>query len=58
MAVDPRFAMLVTIRDYAHERLATSADFEDLARRHAYAYLALVESVEDRLARRRGSRAV
>ena len=49
MAVDPRFAMLVTIRDYAHERLATSAEFEDLARRHAYAYLALVESVEDRL---------
>jgi len=49
MAADPRFAMLVTIRDYAHERLANSAEFEDLARRHAFAYLAEVESVADRL---------
>ncbi|HEY7023684.1 MAG TPA: AAA family ATPase [Candidatus Limnocylindrales bacterium] len=49
MDTDPRFAMLVTIRDYAHERLTTSDDYEDLARRHAFAYLALVESVEDRL---------
>ena len=40
---DPRFAMLVTIRDYAHERLASGPEYEELARRHAHTYLALVE---------------
>jgi predicted ATPase/class 3 adenylate cyclase len=50
---DPRFAMLVTIRDYAHERLAASAEYEQLARRHAHTYLALVESVASELTGRR-----
>ena len=40
---DPRFVMLVTIRDYAHERLAASDEHDTLERRHAEAYLALVE---------------
>jgi len=40
---DPRFAMLVTIRDYAHERLASGPEYEELARRHAHTYLSLVE---------------
>ncbi len=46
---DPRFAMLVTIRDYAHERLASGPEYEELARRHAQTYLALVESLEPEL---------
>ena len=46
---DPRFAMLVTIRDYAHERLAAGPEHEELARRHAHAYLALVESLSSEL---------
>lgn len=49
LADDPRFAMLVTIRAYAHERLEASEEFEDLAQRHARAYLALVESVAGEL---------
>jgi predicted ATPase/class 3 adenylate cyclase len=44
-AEDPRFAMLVTIRDYAHERLAASDEFESLSRRHADVYLEFVESM-------------
>jgi predicted ATPase/class 3 adenylate cyclase len=43
MAEDPRFAMLVTIRDYAHERLAASDEFDALARRHAQVYLEFAE---------------
>ena len=46
---DPRFTMLATIRDYAHERLEQDQDYEQLARRHAHAYLGLVESSADRL---------
>ncbi len=46
---DPRFAMLVTIRDYAHERLEGSDEFAELAERHAQTYLALAESVADSL---------
>jgi tetratricopeptide (TPR) repeat protein len=42
---DPRFAMLVTIRSYAHERLESGEDFAELAERHAAAYLDLAESV-------------
>jgi predicted ATPase/class 3 adenylate cyclase len=42
---DPRFAMLATIRDYAHERLAAGAEHGTLERRHAEAYLSLAESV-------------
>ena len=50
---DPRFAMLVTIRDYAHERLASGPEYEELARRHAQTYLALVESLTPELLGRR-----
>ena len=46
---DPRFVMLATIRDYAHERLAAGTDYEELARRHAHVYLDLVESLSDGL---------
>ena len=46
---DPRFAMLVTIRDYAHERLVSGPEFDELTRRHANAYLALVESLSSQL---------
>jgi predicted ATPase len=42
---DPRFAMLATIRDYAHELLDASAERETLNRRHANAYLGLVEGL-------------
>ena len=48
-AEDPRFAMLVTIRDYAHERLEGSPEFEDLGRRHAQVYLALCETLSSEL---------
>jgi predicted ATPase/class 3 adenylate cyclase len=40
---EPRFAMLATIREYAADRLAGRPDAEALRRRHAEAYLALVE---------------
>ena len=40
---DPRFAMLTTIREYAADRLSGRPDAEALRRRHAEAYLALVE---------------
>ena len=49
---EPRFAMLVTIRDYALERLEASAEAETLARRHAEAYLALVEAAAPHLTAR------
>lgn len=42
---DPRFAMLGTIRDYAHERLLGGPDFVDLSRRHALVYLELTETL-------------
>ena len=48
-AEDPRFAMLVTIRDYAHERLVSEPDFSELARRHAEAYTALAEQLAPQL---------
>jgi predicted ATPase/class 3 adenylate cyclase len=44
---DPRFAMLVTIRDYARQRLDSAGDADQLRRKHALAYLAAVESVAD-----------
>lgn len=55
---DPRFAMLVTIRDYAHERLDASADLEALARRHALVYLEFVESIAPALTGADGRRAI
>ncbi len=53
---DPRFAMLVTIRDYAHERLEGSEEFGELARRHANTYLELAESSAEGLTGRQGRR--
>jgi predicted ATPase/class 3 adenylate cyclase len=46
---DPRFAMLATIREYAADRLAGRPDAEALRRRHAEAYLALVEDAAPHL---------
>ncbi|MGH3115830.1 MAG: AAA family ATPase, partial [Gaiellales bacterium] len=46
---DPRFAMLATIREYAADRLAGRPDAEALRRRHAEAYLALVEGAAPHL---------
>ena len=48
---DPRFAMLVTIRDYARERLGTSTatSLDGIARRHAIAYLDFAESLAPQL---------
>ena len=43
MAEDPRFSMLVSIRDYAHEQLAASDELDRLARRHALVYLEFAE---------------
>jgi len=40
---EPRFRMLVTIREYALLRLAESGDAEEVSRRHAAAYLKLAE---------------
>jgi predicted ATPase/class 3 adenylate cyclase len=40
---EPRFRMLVTIRDFAMERLDASAEGQDIRRRHFAAYLALAE---------------
>ena len=47
--VDPRFTMLVTIRDYAHEHLEAGTDYAGLARRHAAVYLALAETISPEL---------
>ena len=40
---EPRFRMLETIREYAHERLAESPDEKSLRTQHASYYLALAE---------------
>ena len=46
---DVRFAMLETIREYAGERLEERDDADDLRRRHARHFLALVEEAEPQL---------
>jgi predicted ATPase/class 3 adenylate cyclase/Tfp pilus assembly protein PilF len=46
---EPRFAMLETLREYAAERLAASAEAAAIRRRHLAYYLALVERAEPRL---------
>jgi tetratricopeptide (TPR) repeat protein len=43
---EPRFGMLETIREYALERLAESAEGDVVRRRHADFYLALAEEAE------------
>lgn len=48
-SADPRFAMLATIREYAHERLEASAEAELIRARHARAYLALAEAAAPHL---------
>ena len=49
---EPRFRMLVTIREYAVERLAASGERAELDRRHALAYLALAEDARPHLQER------
>ena len=41
---EPRFSMLATIREYGLERLDQGPEAEEIRRRHAAAYLALVEA--------------
>ena len=45
----PRFGMLGTIREYAHERLEESGELERVARAHCEHYLAFAEEVAPRL---------
>src|SRR5690242_15835838 len=46
---EPRFVLLETIREYAREKLAESAEVEELRRRHALYFLAMAEQVEPSL---------
>jgi predicted ATPase/class 3 adenylate cyclase len=46
---EPRFRMLVTIREYALEKLEESGEREEMARRHAAAYLSLAEEARPHL---------
>jgi len=46
---EPRFRMLVTIRDYAAERLAESGERDLLRQRHCSAYLAFAEAAAPHL---------
>ena len=46
---EPRFRMLVTIRDYALEKLAGSGERDEIAHRHAHAYAALAEDARPHL---------
>ena len=48
-AGEARFAMLETVREYAHERLEVSWEAEVLGRRHADFFLALAEEAEPKL---------
>ncbi len=45
----PRFAMLATIREFALERLAESDEQDEVARRHAEAFLVLAETAAPHL---------
>jgi non-specific serine/threonine protein kinase len=46
---EPRFTMLETIHEYAGERLVESGEAEDIQRRHADRFAALVERAEPEL---------
>ena len=48
-AGSPRCAMLVTIREYAAEKLTLSGEADSVARRHAQTFLALVEEAAPHL---------
>ncbi|MCA1554737.1 MAG: tetratricopeptide repeat protein, partial [Chloroflexi bacterium] len=43
---EPRFSMLETIREFAHERLAQSSEWRDVQERHFNFYVTLVEQVK------------
>ena len=47
--IEPRFAMLETIREYAAEMLATGGEADAIGRRHAEAFLALAQEAEPHL---------
>jgi len=46
---EPRFRLLVTIREYALERLTESGERDEIAARHARAYVALAEEAQPHL---------
>ena len=46
---EPRFRLLVTIREYALERLTQSGERDEIAARHARAFLALAEEAQPHL---------
>jgi predicted ATPase/DNA-binding CsgD family transcriptional regulator len=48
-AGEPRFYMLETVHEYAHEKLDQSGEVEDLHMRHTEYFLALAEHAEQRL---------
>jgi len=48
-AGEPRFRMLVTIRDFAVERLEASGESREIRQRHLAAYLALAEQAGSRV---------
>jgi predicted ATPase len=47
--LEPHFYFLETIREYALEHLASDEEYEEIQRRHATYYLALVEAAESDL---------
>ena len=49
VAGEPRFVMLVTIREHAQERLDLLPDADEVRRRHAETYLALVADIQPQL---------
>jgi predicted ATPase/class 3 adenylate cyclase len=49
VAGEPRFRMLVTIRDFALEKLASSGEEHDLRARHLTAYVAFAERAQPEL---------
>ena len=46
---EPRFVMLETIHEYAHEKLKESGKAEEIRRAHAYYFLTLAEEAEPEL---------
>ena len=47
--IEPRFSMLMTIREFAWERLLTSPEADDVRRRHAEFFLDVAEKAEPNL---------